>query len=64
MRPHHGCSMPEEHADYDHGAQARIDDEPLDESQPKCWRAGWLDMDKQIATVGLPPTHPQQAKTR
>jgi len=56
--------MPEEHADYDHGVQARIDDEPLDESQPECWRAGWLDMDKQIATVGLPPTHPQQSHTR
>jgi hypothetical protein len=38
MRPHHGCTLPDEHADYDHGVQACIDDEPLDEKQPECWQ--------------------------
>jgi hypothetical protein len=49
---------------YDHGAQARIDDEPLDTKQPKCWQNGWLDADKEIAEHGIPALHSIQSHTR
>ena len=39
---------PEDQADYDIGAQARIDDQPLDESQTEMWQAGWRDTDQDL----------------
>jgi hypothetical protein len=44
MRHPVGCSLPEDHTEYDYGAQARLDDEPLEPSKPE----GWHDLDEQL----------------
>jgi hypothetical protein len=51
------CDKPERHADYDFGAQARLDGEPFDRDQPSCWQEGWKDMHESLkAEPGL--VHP------
>ena len=48
MRPHHGCTLPEEHADYGHGAKTRIDNETIDNSQTL-----WAYRDSAVALAEL-----------
>ncbi len=48
MSSGHGCSLPGKQVDYGHGAQARLDDEPFDEEQSKCWQDGWQDMNAEL----------------
>jgi hypothetical protein len=44
----HGCDRRQEHADYEFGAQARLDNEPFDREQPKCWQGGWRHIDEPL----------------
>ena len=41
-------SLPEEHADYVRGVQARIDKRPFDPKRSKRWQNGWHNMDEKL----------------
>jgi hypothetical protein len=48
------CVLEEESADYDTGAEARLDDFPVDLKASTCWQLGWGDIDRvlRITCVG------------